>query len=119
MRLTIADEELSSRVRRWAVEGTFRPWHWTATEPFEGALLAVATPGPLGFLAAFCEQDDRQVTPLLLLKNAVPLYEAPDAYETDRVSAETWAQIRRAVLLYNPGLGGCLDLFEDRYLREW
>lgn len=117
MRLVIADDELASSVRRWAAEGTFRPWIWTGTEPFENVLLAVATPGPLGFLAAFCEQDGREVTPLLLLKNAVPLHEVPDAGETDRVSAEAWARIRRAVLLYNPGLGGCLDLFEGRYLR--
>ncbi len=97
MRLKIADEQLALHVRRWAVKGTFRSWRWTATEPFEGALLLIATPGPLGFLVAFYEQDGREVTPLLLLKNAVPLYEAPAAIETDRVSREAWAEIRRAV----------------------
>ena len=116
VRLTTADEQLASHVRRWAVEGNFRPWQWTATEPFARTLLAVATPGPLGFLVAFCEQDGREVTPLLLLKNAVPLYELRGVGEADRVSPEAWSRIRRAVLLYNPGLGGCLDLFEGRYL---
>ena len=114
----IADEQLSSRVRHWAVEGTFRSWRWAGTESFEGVLLAIATPGPLGFLVAFCEQDGREVTLLLLLKNAVPLYEVPAAIEADRVSQEGWAQIRRAVLLHNPGLSGCLELFEGRFLRE-
>jgi hypothetical protein len=68
----------------------------------------------LGFLVAFCEQDGREVTPLLLLKNAVPLHEVPAGIETEWVSQEGWAEIRRAVLQHNPGLGGCLDLFEDR-----
>ncbi len=95
VRLTIADEQLSSRVRRWALEGTFRSWRWAATEPFEGVLLAIATPGPLGFLVAFCEQDGREIIPLLLLKNAVPLYEVPAAIEADWVSQEGWVQIRR------------------------
>jgi hypothetical protein len=88
VRLKFADEELSSHVKRWAVESTFRPWPWADTEPFAGALLLVAMPGPLGFLVAFCDQDGRRVTPLLLLKNAVPHYEVPDATETDRVSLE-------------------------------
>jgi hypothetical protein len=117
VRLVTADEQLSSRIRRWALEGTFRSWRWMDTEPFEGVLLAIATPGPLGFLAAFCEHNGREVTPLLLLKNAVPLYEVPAAIEADRVSQEGWAEIRRSVLLHNPGLGGCLELFEDRFLR--
>jgi hypothetical protein len=50
-----------------------------------------------------------------LLKNAVPLYEVPAAIEAEWVSREGWAEIRRAVLLHNPGLGGCLDLFESGF----
>ncbi len=104
------DSRPATLLRREALgrEGTFRSWRRTATEPFEGALLLIATPGPLGFLVAFCEQDGQEVTPLLLLKNAVPLYEVPAAIETDRVSREAWVGIRGAVLLYNPGPGGCL-----------
>lgn len=113
VRLVTANEQLFCHFRRWA-GGELKSGSWTSTAYFPSALVVVTTPRPWRFLVAFCEQREHEVAPLLLLKNVVPLYDVPGASETNALAADAWIGIRRAVLLYNPGLGGCLKLFESR-----
>jgi len=108
-----ADERLFCHFRRWA-GGELESGKWTGTAGFPNALVVVTTPQPWRFLVAFCEQREQEITSLLLLKNVVPLYDLPGASATDELGSEVWSGIRRATLLYNPGLDGCLKLFGNR-----
>lgn len=102
---TLHESELDA-LRRWA-NGDFSPW--ALPQPTQDTVLSVLTP-PTGwtFLLAFSHDQDHTRTPLLLLKNAVPPYALPELMP-GRLGPATWSQIRRAVVQYNPGLGGYLD----------
>lgn len=112
IRLVTADEQLFHHYRRWG-RGELKSETWASTTNFPSALVAVATPRPWLFLVSFCEQRGQEITPLLLLKNVVPLYDVPGVSTTNELGPEAWTGMRRTLLLYNPGLDGCLRLFES------
>lgn len=98
-------------LRRW-FDGDFSPWAIPQTS--QESVLSILTP-PTGwtFLLAFAHDQAGIRTPLLLFKNAVPPYALPELFPGPICSA-IWSRVRRAVVQYNPGLGGYFDRLAEQ-----
>lgn len=112
--LTTLEEDQLPYIQRWA-EGKSTPWPWKR-EVKEKTLWVLKTPGTWAFVVAFVEQNpgSPSATPLILLKNALPLYESPWLTWTGPLEATDWSRMKRRVLFHNPGLAGCLTEWESR-----
>ncbi|WP_332238831.1 hypothetical protein [Sporolactobacillus sp. KGMB 08714] len=93
---------------------------WIDNCIIESGLIIYVTPPPWNFIVAFCESKlsdtgKMVITPLLLLKNAVPFYNINRPLNVGSISCQLWTKIKTIILFHNPGLTGCLKEFDMKY----
>lgn len=111
LRLVTMNEEMAGAVRYWA-HVSMRRRRVGSGEGLEGTLL-LRTGGRWDSIVAVAETDGMQLTPLLLLKNPVPLWQKPRTLGDGHIDSSTWSRLRRDLLIHNPGLGGFLELLDE------
>lgn len=115
LRAVTADQELFTVVRDWtrdSIRPVPLPTGWAGTD----ATLLVTTPGPWTSVVALAVLDERELHPLLVLKNAVALWAVHRDLPDGLISSADWRWLRHLCLLHNPALDGAL-VAVDRAVR--
>lgn len=117
--LTTLEDNLLPYIQNWA-EGRVAPLPWNR-EVKEKTLWVLKTPGSWPFIVAFVEQNPScsWATPLILLKNALPLYEPSWPTLIGPLEQAEWLRIKRGVTFHNPGLVRCLTELESRFFNSF
>lgn len=70
------------------------------------------TGGPWDSLVGFADCSGRSLTPLMVFKNPVPLWQYAKPPANGEISQTDWPRLRRTLLLHNPGLDGFFTLVD-------
>ncbi|TWP32313.1 hypothetical protein [Leekyejoonella antrihumi] len=104
-----ADHELYTIVRDWTRD-SIRPVPVPANWKGAGATLMVKTPGPWASVVAFGVRNEHELSPLLVLKNAIALWAVHRDLPDGIIDSADWTWLRHLCLLHNPGLDGALTV---------
>lgn len=103
--------ELWSAVKTWAHESLSPVRFSEQANVLEGTLL-IRTGGSWDSILAFADHHDAVLSPLVLLKNPVPLWQRTGVLadlKDGPIPRSLWPKLARVVLIHNPGLGGFLE----------
>lgn len=94
-------------VLAWAATGSTAAWSSDSNAP-EPVLLLPITPHPLVFWLGIVQHHLHDVVPIVLFKNAIPLYERSMSHllRDPFLDAEAWRSAVSACVMRNSGLEG-------------
>jgi hypothetical protein len=99
---------LMKAARTWTATGSPRAWSVDSIARAPVLILPV-TPQPWSFWLGLAQHEARQMLPIVLFKNAIPMFEATTRglLQTPGLDPGTWEPAVAAWLTRNPGLEGC------------
>lgn len=77
----------------------------------DGTVL-LRTGGTWDSLLGFVDRSGTVLSPLVVFKNPVPLWQSSLALSGGVIKPGGWSRLRRVVMLHNPGLDGFLRLVD-------
>lgn len=104
-------EEISTIARAWALSPA-RAVQLGSESPPNGTLL-LRTGDPWDSLIGFATHHSGELSPGLLFKNPIPLWQYAHSMHDGCVSVDEWPLLRRRILIHNPGLTGVLELLDE------
>lgn len=103
-------EGMAGVVQDW-VRVSLRPIGAEEFDVPDGTVL-LRTGGTWDSLLGFVDRSGTVLSPLVVFKNPVPLWQSSLALSGGVIKPGGWSRLRRVVMLHNPGLDGFLRLVD-------